>query len=274
MPDVVSSPEENRKTQEAHRLLLQAEVYDPLTCRFLLEAGLCEGMRVLDIGSGTGSVSLASSRLVGQGGSVVGIECDSEMAELARRHASKANATNIQFICGYIESVEITGDFDAIVGRFVLRELKDPAKSLRRLSQLLVPGGLIAFQEKVLAIPPRAFPPAPVMEQVQGWMDEARRLAGVEIVTGTKLKSLYIAAGLPLPSLRCDVPVSSDPEWSGYDYLVETLRGMMPLIHLFGIADDWQIDIDTLGDRLRAEAAALAALLFLTPCVGAWTTKK
>src|SRR5438874_8395670 len=64
--------------QEALRLLLQAAVYDPLTRRFLSDAGLQRGMRVLEVGSGPGSMSLLVSELVGRKGMVVGVERSEE----------------------------------------------------------------------------------------------------------------------------------------------------------------------------------------------------
>jgi ubiquinone/menaquinone biosynthesis C-methylase UbiE len=260
-----------RTAQEAHRLLLQAEVYAPLTHRFFVEAGIREGMRVLDIGSGPGGVAAVLSKLVGRNGSILGIELNPAMVEIARRVARDAHESNLEFVSGDVESINVAGPFDAIVGRFVLRELKDAACALRRLSRLRVPGGIVAFQEKVLAISVRTFPQVSVIQEACGWMDEGRRRSGVEIVTGAKLVSHYLAAGLPAPALRFDAPVAHGPEWPGYAYLVETLRGMLPLMRSMGIVNDEKIEIGTLEDRMRAEATKLGAVLILTPCIGAWT---
>jgi hypothetical protein len=164
----------------------------------------------------------------------------------------------------------LSSRFDAIVGRFILRELSDAPQALRRLARLLVPGGILAFQEKVLAIPVASFPPLTVVEQVRSWMDEARRHAGVEIAMGVDLARLYCVAGLGTPSLRLDAPVGFGPDWKGYNYLVETLRGMLPLMPLYGIATEEQIDIDRLEEKMRAEALDRAAVVVLTPCIGAW----
>src|SRR6185503_15820352 len=72
-PALASLLPADRVRQESLRLLLQAAVYDPLTFRFLVDAGLREGMRVLDIGSGLGSVSLLTSEIVGPKGAVVSV---------------------------------------------------------------------------------------------------------------------------------------------------------------------------------------------------------
>jgi len=231
-------------------------------------------MRVLDVGSGMGSVSMLASDLVGPEGAVVGVEYSAPMAELSSRRAQGANKGNVTFVQGDIESTDLPGPFDAIVGRFILRELKDASRSLRRLSRQLVPGGILAFQEKVLSIPVTSQPPMRTVDKVRGWMDDARRRAGVEVSTGARLPQIFVGAGLPPPELRLDAPVGYGPSWLGYDYLVETLRGMLPLMHLYGIASEEELSIETLADKMRTEAAELASVVILTPCIGAWMVRR
>ncbi|WP_437587680.1 class I SAM-dependent methyltransferase [Sorangium sp. So ce1000] len=262
-----------RTHQEAGRLDLQGEVYGPITRRFFIEAGIRDGMRVLDVGSGTGAVSELASELVGPRGSVVGVEHGATMVEIAAERLRSAARANVTFVQGDIESADLDGPFDAVVGRFVLRELKDAAGSLRALSRLLVPGGIVAFQEKVLVIPVTTSPPLPIVEKVRGWLDEARRRAGVELAMGTRLPRVYADAGLPAPELRLDAPVGAAPDWAGYDYLVEMLRGMLPLVFLYGIASADEIGIDDLAARMRAEAASTGGVAVLTPCIGAWAAR-
>jgi SAM-dependent methyltransferase len=231
-------------------------------------------MRVLDVGSGPGSISLLVSELVGRAGAVVGVEHSAAMVELADRRARKAGRTNLRFVQDDVETANLTGPFDAVVGRFVLRELKDPERSLSRLLRLLRPGGIVAFQEKVLSVPVASVPPLPAIDRACAWMDEARRRAGLDVSTGAKLPRIFVAAGLPSPELRLDAPVGARPDWIGFDYLIETLRGILPLLHLYGIASEQEIAIDRLVDEMRAEAARTAGIVILTPCVGAWTATR
>lgn len=48
--------------RERRRLALQAAILNPLTDSFLRRAGISAGMRVLDLGCGTGEVSLIAAR--------------------------------------------------------------------------------------------------------------------------------------------------------------------------------------------------------------------
>jgi len=262
----------DRVRQESLRLLLQAALYDPLTSRFLLNTGLHEGMRVLDIGSGLGSVSLLVSEIVGPQGEVIAVECSPAMIDFATRRVRNAGRTNIQFVLGEAESLQLDGPFDAVVGRFVLRELDNRAGTLEKLARLLRPGGIVAFQEKVLTVPITAVPPMPAVEKARSWMDQARGRARVELEMGAKLPQIFAAAGLPAPNLRFEAPIGNGNDWVGYDYLVEMLRGMLPAIQLYGIANERELKLDTLAGEMRSEATKTGSVIMLTPCIGAWTT--
>ena len=104
-------------------------------------------MHVLDIGCGIGDVSFLGARLVGSSGSVVGIDRGDQSIETAGRRAQSLGIRNVAFVAADISSFKTEKMFDAIIGRLVLLYLPDPAKSLQRLSSLLRPGGVIAFQE-------------------------------------------------------------------------------------------------------------------------------
>ena len=54
--------------RELERLRLQAQLIDPITRQFLIEAGISPGMRVLDVGSGAGDVAFLAADLVGPPG--------------------------------------------------------------------------------------------------------------------------------------------------------------------------------------------------------------
>ena len=58
---------------QSRRLITQAQLYNPFTCAFFRAAGISSGMKVLELGSGIGDVSLVLADLVGPSGRVVGV---------------------------------------------------------------------------------------------------------------------------------------------------------------------------------------------------------
>ena len=75
---------------EAERLRLQARMFARYTARFLEDAGISPGMKVLDVGTGAGDVALLVAGLVGREGTVVGIDFNSELIETAQARAATA----------------------------------------------------------------------------------------------------------------------------------------------------------------------------------------
>jgi len=60
--------------RELERLSRQAQLFEPFTRQLLQQAGIAAGMRVLDVGSGSGDVTFLVAELVGQSGEVIGAD--------------------------------------------------------------------------------------------------------------------------------------------------------------------------------------------------------
>ncbi|HVC59876.1 MAG TPA: methyltransferase domain-containing protein [Acetobacteraceae bacterium] len=63
----------------------------------LVDAGIAGGMRVLDIGCGTGGVALLVGNLVGAQGAVVGVDPDADSLATARDRACERHRPNVTF---------------------------------------------------------------------------------------------------------------------------------------------------------------------------------
>ncbi len=136
-----------RSDEETQRLIEQSRLIQPLTRRFLKSAGIDAGMRVLDIGSGAGDVSLVAAELVGPDGEVVGVDTNPDILDTARERVREAGHENVKFIEGDAQTLDLGGRFDALVGRLVLMYLPDPISVLKQLLKRLHYGGIVCFQE-------------------------------------------------------------------------------------------------------------------------------
>jgi len=58
---------------------------------------IARGQRVLDIGTGTGHIAIAASEIVGEQGSVIGIDISGDMLEQAQNKANLLKTSNIEF---------------------------------------------------------------------------------------------------------------------------------------------------------------------------------
>jgi SAM-dependent methyltransferase len=259
-----------RSEAETRRLIFQHQLYGPFTRQFLTAAGLTAGMKVLDVGSGAGDVVLLLAELVGPQGQVVGVDLDPEILDTARVRVQAAGWTTVTLHSGDALRLELDEDFDAVVGRWVLQYLSDPAALLRKTRRWLRPGGIVAFQEIDLSNPPRAYPTGPLHEQVVRWTTPPPGVPGPDPEMGLKLFKTFLQAGLPAPQLRRDAPVGGGPGWPGYAYLADTVGSLLPFLERVGAVRPDEVDLDTLEDRLRAEVAGQDGVQLLPAIVGAW----
>ena len=117
---------------ELDRLIDQARFFGDLTEEVLRRAGVEPGMRVLDVGCGTGDVSFLAARLVGPTGAVLGVDRSAAAVAVAERRARDAGLGNVSFVVQELSEVTVTAPVDALVGRLVLMYLDDPAAALGR----------------------------------------------------------------------------------------------------------------------------------------------
>jgi predicted O-methyltransferase YrrM len=241
-------------TDEARRLKRQSEFFHRFTSAFLESADITTGMKVLDVGTGIGEVAFMLAERVGPQGTVVGVDINPAMIDLARQRAQATGVTNVSFFQGDILHMALDDQFDAVVGRLVLMYMKDRVAVLRRLSQQLRPGGMLAFQELDLTLAGTSLPPAPLSEQVGKRLTQVFQRAGLD-TQGLNLFHLFLEAGLPIPEMELITTVGGGPDWAGYEQLVDITSALLPLILNFGIATQEEVQVETLLQRLREEAA-------------------
>ena len=260
--------------REVQRLLVQGQLLNDFTRRALEDAGITAGMKVLDVGCGPGDVSLIAAELVGETGSVLGVDANASVLEVAELRAQATGFRHVSFLAGDIRQLPLDQDFDAIVGRLILEHVPDHLAILHRLLQHLRPGGVVTFQEYDMegAID-AGLPRSPLWEQAGSWCIQTFQKVGVEIRMGMKLSSTFLEAGLPAPQMRYEAAVGFGPAWPGYEWLADSVRSLLPLIVKFGLATEEEVEVETLADRIRAEIVSQQGVACLPALISAWTCK-
>jgi len=106
-------------------------------------AGIAPGEKVLDVGCGTGTLTIAARARVGATGQVHGIDAAPEMIEVARRKATEQGA-EVDFRVGLIEDIPFPGDeFDLVLSSLMLHHLpvELKRKGFIEIHRVLKPGG-------------------------------------------------------------------------------------------------------------------------------------
>ena len=132
--------------RELKRLGRQVEIFADMTRDVLQRAGIGAGMRVLDLGSGVGDVSLIAASLVGPAGLVVGIDQSEGAVAKAKARAADEGHANVTFEVANLAAFDRYGDFDAVKGRFLLLHISDPSAAIAQIVRQVKPGTIIALR--------------------------------------------------------------------------------------------------------------------------------
>lgn len=254
---------------ELQRLLLQSEVWAGFTEALLRRAGLGSGMRVLDIGSGTGDVAMIAARIVGDTGQVLGIDRAPQAVEIAALRARAGGLGNLRFELGDITQFEPEAGFDAITGRFILLHLPDPVAVLKKLARSLVPGGVLILQEPDISAA-RTTPVVPLFSQSLRWVVDGLERAGARADVGSLLWSICRAVGIAEPGLVHDARIEAPPGELACRYLAETVRNLLPVLERSGCVTAAEVDAASLEQRLLRDVAAAQAVIVSPSLIGAW----
>lgn len=254
---------------ELDRLRTQARLIDPITRRFFRAAGIEPGMRVLDVGCGAGDTSLLLAEMVGERGEVVGVD-RAPAAIAAARSKVTGRTDRLRFLEGDPAEMSFDLPFDAVAGRYVLMFQEQPATTLNRLASHLRAGGLLVFHElDYEGI--SSFPPLPTFDRLTRWNAETTRLYGADPRMGSKLVAAFLTAGLPMPTVR--VEALSGKGAASADLLLRArnlTRSLLPAMERLGVATRAEVGLDTLLERMQAEAVARDSVVVGHLEVGAW----
>ncbi len=114
----------------------------------LPELRLEPGMRVADIGAGTGYVSRRIAKLVAPGGTVYAVDVQPEMIRMLAAMAKREKISNIKPVQGATADVHLEpSSIDLAIMVDVYHELEQPYELLASIVRALKPGGRVAFVE-------------------------------------------------------------------------------------------------------------------------------
>ena len=250
----------------ARRLLMLDEIFGPHSRELLTRAGLTQGMRVADIGCGSGLVSLWIAAQLGAGGSVTGVDMSGEQLRVAEKNAGAAGLTNVSFQEASAYETKLPREqFDLVYSRFLMCHLTDPAKALSEMRTLLRPDGILVCEDHddggIFSEPQTG-----AYERLVEISEAVNRILGLDSYIGLKLPRLVREAGFGRP----EVVVKQIAELRGPHKLFWeiTLREAAPAILAAGVAT--QEELDTVCGEIRAIAEDEATLVMLARVTQVW----
>lgn len=138
-----------------------SKIHDDVLSKYY-GCGLCipddiQGLKILDLGCGSGRDVYIASQLAGESGEVIGVDMTDAQLNVAQQHidyhteAFGYSTSNVKFIKGNIDMLDTLdlepGSFDLIISNCVINLVENKSKVLKDIYNLLKPGGEMYFSD-------------------------------------------------------------------------------------------------------------------------------
>jgi ubiquinone/menaquinone biosynthesis C-methylase UbiE len=178
--------------------------FRPLAQLFLEHVGLRTGERVLDVACGTGIVARLAAPQVGLSGTVVGLDLNTGMLDVARAQPSESGAT-AEWRQGDATALPFAdAAFDVVCCQQGLQFFPDKGRALREMSRVLVPGGRLALSVWG-GVDPYSAAMAEALARYVSADAAARVLAPYALSDAETVRTLVIDAGFRTVDMRTAV---------------------------------------------------------------------
>ncbi len=127
----------------------KAAVFQKPAEELVRRAGIEEGSRVLDLGTGTGIAAFAALERVGPEGYVLGVDSAEDLLALAKEKAEKKGSRNVEFQLMSMASLDLPAEsFDHVIGNYSLCCTPHYERALAEAYRVLKPGGRLTYNHE------------------------------------------------------------------------------------------------------------------------------
>ena len=169
-----SPPQQQRTPEEYAKFLEGADRVARMQVPRVVEAlGVKPGMKVADLGSGSGLFSRPLARAVLPGGVVYAVDVDAALLTIVDRSAKDAGISNVATVLAATDDPKLPEPVDVIFICDTLHHIANQDAYVKKLRQYLRPGGRIVVIDFSERWPEGHEPMRYSLQQLDGWMKEA-----------------------------------------------------------------------------------------------------
>jgi ubiquinone/menaquinone biosynthesis C-methylase UbiE len=235
----------------AARLAVLARVRASASEDFVCRAGLRAGDRCLDLGCGSGELTLRLADLAAPG-EVVGIDFDPAVVAVARERAMYAQTPHPpRFLVADVAALpDGLGQFDLVSARYLLSHVRDPWAAVQAMWSLCRPGGAVALEDTDVDAM-SSDPACPALERCVELNHALTRARGLVPRVGPQLVDMLAEVGFDEIEETVDQPAARDGDAKRMTEL--TLERKRAALLAEGLLDE--AEFDAMLAELRAFTA-------------------
>jgi SAM-dependent methyltransferase len=210
------------------RLLSGAELGAENARTAFRRVGVQPGWNVIDCGCGPIGGLAVLAEMVGPAGRVVGVDVSPAAVQRARAIVTALELGIVEVVAGDLHDLDaaaLGGPFDLAFSRAFMMHQADPVRTLRRIADLLRPGGWLVVHEALESPPPRSHPHLEAVADHWDLVHEVLHRNGVPAGAVEDLPRSARQAGLEVTAVR-GLFLVEDPEpmFEIYAATVEAVR--------------------------------------------------
>ncbi|HEX3828832.1 MAG TPA: methyltransferase domain-containing protein [Sporichthyaceae bacterium] len=197
--------------------------------------------RLLDVGSGPGTITLDLAERVGH---VTALEHTAQALDLTRAEAARRGRADLEFVVGDVHELPFDdAEFDVVHAHQVLQHVADPVVALREMRRVTGPGGLVAVRDSDYAAK-GWYPRLPELDRWMALYQRCARANGGEPDAGRHLLAWAHAAGLndvtPSAAVWCFAMPETREYWGGMwaDRIVDSALATQAVESGYATSDD------------------------------------
>jgi ubiquinone/menaquinone biosynthesis C-methylase UbiE len=229
--------------EDLRRLLSISQEAAEMARAAFRRVGVQQGWNAIDCGCGPVGGLAVMAEMVGPDGRIVGVDFNAPAVQQARAVTSALGLRNVEVVAGDLNDLDpatLGGPFDLAYTRLFLMHQANPVQTIRRIAELLRPGGWLVAQEPLRTPPPRSHPD---LEALAGYWALLHRLlerAGVPAGAVEHLPRSAREAGLEVAGMS-GYFMTHDPEL-GFELHAGTIAAARERAVRSGVATEQQID--------------------------------
>lgn len=230
-----------------------ASIGEDITRKLIEYGKIKPGMKVLDLGCGSGDISFLISGYVGTEGTVVGIDNNENAISNATNKLQESGLTNLSFyVKDLTQDFEFDNrDFDAIIVRRVLMYLPDVENVIKAAAQYLKTDGVFLAQENDISLTPIGLKSMPIHRKIIRLIRETLKKENVNFKMGFDLFSVLTNANLRVEKIWAEAALSTPTQHTPWAFLASVMKERMIANKV--IKDIAELELNNLETRLSEE---------------------